>query len=299
MFEDYGVTTPKEHFLNGDWTWEQFAETMEEMTMDIDADGTIDTYGLNGDSWVNIVNPWATNSKGELISVIDEPWMRDFFQLKYDAYTVKKVTRAGKMNIQTNVIYPMFAMQFSDCQVYNFEHLYQSIPNGDELEVAPIPEWRGANGETLGTSKVTQQAFHMASSCDEREATIDLLCYILQCGLKYVSDYSLGAVKCDYPGLQGTCELSVNYLNAFAKMNKRRAKDIAELTEDGIYDAEYIAKVNDYLDDRGRYIWGPHTGVTVLTSYEEITKMPPESAIPAIKTKYQNALNTYNKLYIN
>ena len=131
------------------------------------------------------------------------------------------------------------------------------------------------------------------------EAVIDLFCYLLKCGLKYVSDYSLGAVKCDYQGLQGTCELSVNYLNAFAKMNRRRAKDIAQLTEDGIYDAEYIAKVNEYLNDRGRYIWGPHTGVSVLTGYDEITKMPPESAIPAIKTKYQNSLNTYNKLYIN
>jgi hypothetical protein len=272
---------------------------MQEMTLDVDSDGTIDTYGLNGDSWINIVNPWKTNSKGELVSVIDEPWIRDFFQLKYDAYTVNKVTRSGKMNIQTNVIYPMFAMQFSDCEPYNFEHLYQSIPNGNELEVAPVPEWRGANGQVLSTSKLTQQAFSMCSACDEREAVIDLLCYILQCGQKYVSDYSLGAVECDYPGLQGTCELSVKYLNAFAKMNKRRAKDIAQLTEDGIYDAEYVKKLNEYLAKREHYIWGPYTGVSNMLSYDEVTKMPPESSIPAIKTKYQNSLNTYNKLYIN
>ena len=295
MFEEYGVKNPKKYFQEGNWTWDTFLQVMERMTQDVDSDGIIDTYGLNGDSWNNLVNPWATNEKGKLISTIDEPWMRDYFQLKYDAYTVKKVTRSGKMNIQTNVIYPMFAMQLSNCETYNFEHLYQSIPNGNELEVAPVPAWRGENGETLGTSEVTQQAFHLVSSCDEREAAVDMLAYILKCGLKYMSDYSLGAVECEYEGLQGTSELSANYLRAFAKVLTKRAKAIKKIETD---DAEYIAQMNEYLEGCNKYIDGNYTGVSALTGYAEIVQMPPESSVPAIQTKYQNALDTYNKIYV-
>lgn len=299
MFEEYGVTTPKEHFLAGNWTWDTLLQTMEAMTQDVNSDGKTDTYGLNGASWANIVNPWAHNDKGELISTIDEPWMQDFFQLKYDAYTVKKVTMKGANRITTNVIYPMFAMEFSDCEPYNFEHLYQTAPNGNEIEVAPMPEWRGDNGKTLATSKVTQQAFHLASSCDERDAAVDMLAYILKCGLKYVSDYSLGAVKSEYAGLQGTSQLSANYLTAFAKMINRRQRDVNKLIEDEIYDAEYITKINEYLNKRSKFIYGDYAKVDSLTSYDEITEMPPNSSIPAIKQKYQNSIDTYNKTYIN
>ena len=295
MFEDYGVKTPKEYFLEGNWTWETFMKCMEETTKDVDADGTMDTYGLNGDSWGNLINPWAQDENGKLISTIDEPWLQDFYQLKYDAFTVKKVSIGGKSAIQKNVIYPMFAMQLSDCEPYNFEHLYQEIPNGNELEVVPVPEWRGDNGETLGTSKLTQSAIHMAATCDEREAAVDLLCYLLKCGLKYISDFSLGSVPCEYAGIQGTCETSANWKTAFAKVIADRNKDIKKIDS---YDAEYVTKLNEYLNGRGHYIFGEYTKVTILTGFSEITKLPPESSIPAIKSKYQAMLDVYNNTYI-
>ena len=266
------------------------------MTKDNNADGKIDTYGLNGDSWGNLVNPWATNAKGELISTIDEPWMVAYFQLKYDAFTVKKVSAGGKNAIQTNVINPMFAMQLSDCEPYNWQHLYQEIPNGNRLEVVPVPEWRGANGETLGTSKLTQSCFHMAASCDEREAVVDMFAYLLKCGLKYVSDYSLGTVKCEYEGLQGTSEYSKQVLEALAKINANRTKKLKQLGS--IYDASYVTKLNKYLEERGHYVYGTYANVDILTSYSEITQMAPNSSIPAIKQKYQNSLNVYNSTYM-
>ena len=296
MFEDYGVKTPKEYFQEGNWTWETFLKCMEEMTKDVDADGTVDTYGLNGDSWGNLVNPWAYDEQGRLISTIDEPWMYDFYQLKYDAFVTKKVSISGKNNIQKNVIYPMFAMQLSDCEPYNFEHLYQSIPNGNDLEVVPVPEWRGKNGETLGTSKLTQSAFHLAATCDEREAAVDLMVYLLKCGQKYVSDFSLGAVKCDYPGIQGTCETSANWKEAFAGVLADRAKDIKDIEN---YDQAHVTAMNEYLDQRGHYVFGEFTKITILTGFAEITKMPPESSIPAVKVKYQSMIDVYNNTYMN
>ena len=294
MFENYGVKTPKEYFLEGNWTWETFMRCMEDMTKDVDADGTIDTYGLTGDSWGKLVNPYATDENGRLISVIDEPWMQDFIQLKYDAFVTKKVSVASKNNIQKNVIYPMFAMQISDCEHYNFEHLYQTIPNGDELEVVPVPAWRGNNGETLKSANITQYAMHLAATCDEREAAVDMMAYVLKCGMRYMSDFSLGGVKCSYPGIQGTCAVSANWRNAFAKVVADRAADIRDI--DG-YDEDYIEMMSEYLESCDMYTDGVYTNVTALTSFSEITQLPPASSIPAVKQKYQKMLDAYNSKY--
>ena len=296
MFEEYGVKTPKEHFLEGNWNWDTYFETMVAMTKDVNGDGITDTYGINGDSIGGIVNHIAMNNKGELISLIDEPYIQDYFQLKYDAYTVKQCVKAGANKIQTNVINPMFAMQISDCEPYNWQHLYQEIPNGNRLEVAPVPEWKGENGESLGQSHLTQSCFHMAATCDESEATVDLMAYILKCGLKYISDYSLGTVDCEYEGLQGSSDYSKKVVEALAKINKTRTKKLKDLGD--IYDAEYVTKINKYVEERGHYIGFSGTGVASLTGYAEITQMPPNSSIPAIKTKYENSLNVYNSTYL-
>jgi hypothetical protein len=297
MFEEYGVKTPKEYFLEGNWTWDTFLEVMIQMTKDTNGDGRIDTYGLPGDSWHNLVNSWKTNSKGELVSVIDEPWVRDFFQLKYEAFTVKKCSIAGANRIQTNVINPMFAMQLSDCEPYNFEHMFQSIANGDELEVVPAPEWVGKDGAKLSTSKVTQACVSLAATCDEREAAFDLLVYLMKCGLKYVSDFSFGAVKCDYAGILGTSELSKQWKAAFAEQMKEREATLATL--EGLYDADHMTKVMDYYNKiSGWHAFTTYGGIKSLLGYAEITQMPPASSIPAVKEKHQAALDKYNDLYV-
>lgn len=296
MFKEYNVKTPKEYFLEGNWTWDTFQQVMVQMTKDVDGDSKTDTYGLPADSWHNLVNAFQMNTKGELVSVLDKPYIKDFMQMKYDAFTVKKSSITGQNRIQKNVVYPMFAMQLSDCEPYNWQHLYQEIPNGNRLEVVPIPEWRGSNGETLGTSKLTQSCWSMAASCDEREAVIDLFCYMLKCGLKYVSDYSLGAVACEYEGLKGTSDYSKKVLEALAKINNTRTKKLKNLGN--TYDAAYVTKLNKYLEGRGHFVVGAYKDLEPVINYPEVIKMPPESAIPAIQGKYEASLKSYNDTFI-
>ena len=59
-----------------------------------------------------------------------------------------------------------------------------------------------------------------------------------------------------------------------------------------------VEKINKYLEGRGHFLEGKYTGVDLLLSYSEITKMAPESAIPAIKGKYEASLKSYNDTYI-
>lgn len=296
MFETFGAKTPKEYFLEGNWTWETFMQCMEEVTNDLNVDGTLDTYGLPAASFDNLVNPWKMDATGKLVSTIDEEWMQDFIQLKYEAFNKNLVLPSGKNQIRSNVTYPMCAMQISDCEPYNFEHLYQTLPNGDELEVVPVPEWRGSNGETIGFSTVIQSAASLLTTCDEREAAVDLLAYLLQCGMKYVSDYSLGAVECEYEGIQGSCDLSKQWKQAFAKVCADRSADANEIRN---YDKAYVTKINTYLSDKDKYISGTYADVSALTGYAEIIQMPPAFSIPAIREKYQKALDTYNDLYVS
>ena len=297
MFENYGVKTPKEYFMEGEWTWSNLLKCMEEMTRDIDSDGTIDTYGLPADSTGagRFFNTWKTDENGKLVSRMDEQIVYDFFQFKYDAYTTKKVVLApGKNQIQKNVTYPMTAMQLSDCEPYNFEHLYQSIPNGDELEVVPMPAYDG-KGEKVNSLMWNQQAFSLIPACDEREAVIDLLCYVLKCGLKYRSDFSLGALECEYMGIQGKSELSKKWKEAFAKVCEDRAASIKELAN---YDEELIKKIYESFEGAVWHCNVQYSKTKALDSYSEVTKLPPASAIAAIKDKYQATLDAYNELYI-
>jgi len=298
MFENYGVKTPKEYFMEGTWNWENFTKCAVEMTKDIDSDGTIDTYGLPADSLNGLIarDPFEYDETGKIVSTLDEVWMQDFIELKYDLAVVKKVIQSpGKNQIQKNVTFPMTAMQISDCEPYNFEHMYQSIANGDELEVVPKPQWVGDNGETLAVSQMTQSVVHLASSCDEREAAVDMLAYLLKCGLKYISDFSLGAVKCDYVGMQGKCDLSKIWMAAFKKVCDDRAAAIKEIEN---YDEELVAKINESLAGNGLYVYKTHNKVTQPNSFAEVTKLPPASSIPVIKQKYQAQIDAYNSTYI-
>lgn len=293
LFDNYNVKTPKEYFMEGKWTWETFQRCLEEMTMDTNADGEIDIYGLPGDSLTRcpMVNPFRTDDSGKLFNTIDDPMIQEFFQFKYNVFTEKKCALPSKNNIQTNVDFPMFAMQLSECEPYNAKQLYQSIPNGNEIEVVPVPAYEDRN-----LLQCTQACVSLASTCDERAAAVDMLAYLLKCGLKYVSDCSLGVIKCDYVGIQGTSMLSGEFLKVLTRMCESRAEDIKNLKN---YDEALITKMYESFRDAEHYTYQTYIGVTLLTSYAEITRMLPESAIPVLKPKYEAEITRYNDLYIN
>jgi len=295
MFENFGVKTPKEYFMEGNWTWTTFTKCMEEMTKDLDSDGKTDIYGLPNDSGIGGFKMFYEDENGRLVSQIDSQRYYDYLEWKYNVDVVKKLVKIpGTNQIQKNVTYPMYAMQTSDCEPYNFEHLYQAIPNGDELEVVPMPRYDGKDPDGKTELQFTQSGYSMCAGCDEREATVDLLAYILKCGLKYMSDFSLGDYKCDYVGMQGKCDLSKTWMEAFKKVCEDRAVKLKEVEN---YDKDLIAKIYEEI---GQYSWKmykTYTGVNV--KFKEIGTLPPASAIPAMREKLQGQLDKYNELYID
>jgi hypothetical protein len=79
--------------------------------------------------------------------------------------------------------------------------------------------------------------------------------------MKYMSDYSLGDVECEYAGMQGSCDLSKKWKEAFAKVCADRAAAIKEIRN---YDEALLAMINTSLNDRGKYILGTYSGVSAL-----------------------------------
>ena len=126
--------------------------------------------------------------------------------------------------------------------------------------------------------------------------TIDLLLYVLKCGLKYMSDFSLGAVECDYVGMQGKCDLSKTWMEAFKKVCDDRAVAIKEVEN---YDEELIKKIYEHHDKCSWVMYRPYANVDAFWKNKEATELPPTSSIPVLKQKTQAQLDKYNELYID
>lgn len=294
MFERYDVKTPKEYYMEDNWNWTTLKKVMQEMTRDVNGDGQTDTYGLGVDSAGAIYPGMFTFDRqtGKLSSNIDKEISREWLEFVYEGVSIKgTIKRPGPHNIQKNIAYPMYAMQVSDCEPYNYEHLYQSIPNGDILEVVPVPLYDG-EAETQYNLLWTQSAASVCKATDNRDAAINLLCYIIQCGRKYLDEFSLGAVPYDLSGIQGTCEYSKTWKEHFAEICEQRAEDIKEWDFDQVL-VDKFYKTFEQADN-----WQTAVALTgVSFNYKEVYTMPPASSIPAIKEKWQAQLDTYNSLY--
>ena len=295
MFENYDVKTPKEYFMEGNWTWTTFKKCMDEMSKDLDGDGKLDTIGFPEDS-ARWIYGFAEDENGKLYSTMDEQITYEFLEMLYE-YKVQKKTIVGRNNIWSNVTYPMVAMQYSDCEPYNFEHLYKYIKNGDLIEGLPMPRYDGSadsDTDAAGFRNLTQSTASILTSCDEREAATDLLCFILQCGYKYLEDFSLGYLETEYEGILGLTEYSKEWKTRFEKICQQRAEDFEEIP----FEEDFFEKMWESFDGMKWTISKNYTGVTRLSDYKEVGTMPPASAIAAIKAKLEASLNKYNDLYI-
>ena len=287
LFAKYNVKSPLEYYNEGNWTWENFEKCMTEITRDLDNDGTTDIYGLSGNSWEHLVNPDRRyDPLGQVANTVDDPWVQDFIEMKYNAYNLTHCSKDGA-NDQDN-----FAMEISACRTYDATQVYKTTSDGDNLLAVPLPEWEGESGQSKQWIKLVQSCAHLSAGAAEREAAFDLLCYIIQCGMRYMSDYSLGAIPCDHPGIQGSTELSKNWKAAFS------AAIAKNFIQSGHYDAAYIRKIWQHLPEVDEwYTYAQYANVPNPLIYPEIVQMPPESSIPTIREKYQATLDRYNSLY--
>ena len=303
MFERYDVKSPLDYFWADEWNWTNLVKAMKEVTKDLDGDGKSDTYGLPKDALIQGLTggSFTMDEKGRLtMDVTETQHFFDYCELYYNEYAINKtVYTAAGQKITTNVKYPMYAMQFSDCEPYNYKHNYNTLSNGDLIRTVPVPYYDGDTSTTADDEywqKVTQACCQMLKSCDEREAVVDLMCYILQCGDKYMSMLSNGDLTSKYEGIKGLTVQSKAWLEKFTAACEVRAAEIATIED---YSPELVKKIDEYYKKCKITQYYTFTGVTeAYRNTSILQKNPPASAVEQIKEKYKTEIEKYNSLYI-
>ncbi len=295
MFEEYGVKTPKEYYMEDNWTWDTMVECFKEVTKDLDGDGKMDTYGSG--TYGSIATPYTYKEDletGELtfIGGTDEAY-RKFLEIKYNGLNIDNYLGThADCTIATN---PRPATHNGDAEWYNYAHLNQTLVNGDVVETLPLPLYQADQPNRY--VQFTQAFMSVFKTCDEPEATISLISYILRVGMRYMSDYSLGLFKCDYEGMRGTTDYSAGWKENFEWIvEERRAEfDAIEDWDQELYN-KMIADI--FADSTIHYIGKNYAGGQSITD-AEIDKLPPASALPLITQKAEAWLATYNSMYVN
>ncbi len=294
LFESYGAKTPLEYYLEGNWTWETMEDCFESVTKDFDGNGKIDKTDTYGNSttlaWIK---PYQYEEKddGTLVSLIEtSKYFRTYAEMRYRGVK-ETLSWAGPDNQRCTITTtPRPGTHIGDTEWYNFQHLIQTNDAGEVIRKVPMPVY--SNDDPQRYTILTQQSLSMMSSCDELEATLSLICYMMKVGMRYMSDLSCGLYKCTYEGMRGASSYSKDYLIRLAEIIEERREEFAELED---WDqATYEKMVNDVLQSdtivRRRY-----TGDESLAS--ELSTMPPASALPIAAQKQKAWIAKYNSLY--
>lgn len=293
-FEQAGVKSPGDYFMEGNWTWDTFEKAGEEITQDLDGDGVNEMYGSGTYFWL-IPTPMyrQMNDDGTLTSLVrnSEQFMK-FLNIYYKA--ARETKASGTYASAYIATTPRPAMSLGDAEWYNFEHLHRELVNGDIINVVPAPKY-----STTDKQYYQHTLVHMApmKSCDENEATISLMNYILRVGMRYMSDFSLGLYKCNYEGIRGASKYSHDWKQNFEAVVADRQAAFDELAE---WDQELYQKMQDAVlsGDTIHYtgLTFPNMEGEAVKNYEQ-TKYPPATSMPLIATREEGWIQQYNELY--
>ncbi len=294
LFENYGVKSPEDYYREGNWTWDTMMECFESVTKDFDGNGKIDktdTYGCS--TLVMMMEPYQYEEKddGTLVSLIEtSEYFRKYAEIRYKGVK-ETLSLAGPSNQRCTIsTTPRPGVHIGDVEWYNHNHMYRYNDVGETIKTFPLPVFSAEDPQRF--TILTQQSLSMMSSCDEEEATLALICYMMKVGMRYMSDYSCGLYKCSFDGIKGASDYSKAYLKRQAEVIEDRRAEFAEIED---WDQElYQQMVADVLKAdtivRRRY-----AGKQNLA--DELSSMPPASSLPIAAQKQKAWITKYNSLY--
>ena len=291
MFEEYGVKSPAEYYKEGNWTWETMYKCLEEITKDLDGDGNFDTYGSGAANTQRLIlcNEYDFLADGSLTHKVDTQMYRDYLDMMWEGETSGVLGTYSDCNIATS---PRPGTHIGDAEWYNFEHLNQTIANGDVIETIMIPTYTGSYDTEY--VQFTPNFMSIFTTCDENEAALSLLTYILRVGMRYMSEYSCGLFGCSYEGIRGVTEYSLGWRQNFQDVCEERLENFEALEDwdQELWDMMY----EDILTCKPKIpMWYPDLG----TSSGDTSELPPASKLPIILADTEAFVDAYNSMYVN
>ena len=298
MFQNYGAKTPLEYYKEGNWTWETMEDCFEAVTKDTDGNGKIDktdTYGCS--TLIYLSKPYylEEGDDGKLTCVVQtNEQFRSYADMCYRGVR-ETLSLAGPGNQECTIsTTPRPGTHMGDAEWYNFRHLYQVNDLGDVIRTIPMPVYTKEN--PIRWTQFTEHTASMMVSCDEEEATMALLCYILKVGMRtWMSDYSCGLYKCTYEGMRGASEYSKAWLELFKEALEERRAEFAEIPD---WDQETYAKMVEEVLTAPAYVQKRYTGMNFGYN-SAINTMPPASSLPIVEQSENAWISKYNSLYAN
>ena len=291
LFDEFGVKTPKELWLEGNWNWDTFVQTMKDVTKDLDGDGVMDTYGM-ASNWIHsMVRTVEEGDDGKLKSLASSAEFRKYADIVFNGITEGYIM-AGTGNITSQLAYPRPMMMFKDCSYWNLNRMYYHLSNDDYLEVVPIPKM--SEDSYQQNDRLTYSLFKLSAN-DNEAATEAMMDYVMQCASKYISDVTLGAVPTEFEGIQGTCPVSELFLVG----HKARVEKDKALQDLPIFDHEYNVKFSAYLSALPfTYASKSYAGVDNIANNEILHKEPAASSVAKLLELHKSQLDKYNSTYI-
>ena len=294
MFEDYGVKSPLDYYIEDNWTWETMEDCFESVTKDFDGNGKIDkndTYGCS--TLIMMMEPYQYEEKedGTLVSLIETShYFRSYAEMRYRGFK-ETLSLAGPDNQRCTIVTtPRPATHIGDVEWYNYQHMYRYNDIGEVIRTAPLPIYSKEDPQRF--TILTQQSMSIMTSCDEREATMSLICYMMKVGMRYMADFSCGLYKCTYEGMRGASAYSKAYLNRLAEIIEERRAEFYEIED---WDQATYEKMVAEMLKSDTIVRRRYTGKSNLNS--ALSQMPPASSLPLAAASQKAWLDKYNSLY--
>ena len=298
MMESYGVKTPKEYIEEGNWTWENYLKVAKACTKDLDEDGEIDIWGSTtysvGGGWADAftVDP----KTGRLINNMESNEVKAWLNVYYDAvkgpepYIINQYKHATSAGAG-------IAMSIFDCEPFDFYHTYRTLSNGDIIRTVQMPT-QYADDEVV--FECTTWQFAIPKNSDEADAAVDMLCYIMQAGMKWMADHSEGLIETEYEGIVGATEYSAAWLEKYNAYLEERHMRYEKIKDE--WDVEFNKAMIEMYVNSTKKFGSSYVGVSSpwqgAGDFSCIFTQLPVTSLPKLSATMRAQLDAYNMRYI-
>ncbi len=233
LFEKNGIKSPGEYFMEDNWNWDTFETCMTEISKVPGVYPTANLKALIPEFYYR-----ELDEDGFLSSTAEES--KEFARFMEIYNNLKDVCPEQEINWESTAS-GQPATAFENVSWYDYADMHQVLENGDVIEAVPVPKF---SNDSVSFYNHDTAYSAILSSCDEPEAALALLNYILRVGMRYMSDYSLGLYKCNYEGIRGATAYSQAWKNKITDMIAQRQAEFDKLTD---WDHERYLKTQTYI----------------------------------------------------
>ncbi len=238
---DLGIKTPREYYLDGEWTWENFFKMLNECVIDADGDGNLEYDAIGKYNWNSyMLADVAIDENGNAVSLVDTERYRTLHNYIYNAYQTGAISNHGNGLNRNGTSYTLCRWRLSEPYTLGNENAVGFVQDGDYIDVIMPPKMNAEDTEQgFGVNFVYMLRPAGAGAKDAKtvEAAYALVDFIYECEEQFMNICSGGAYPFEGKGITGTTPESKAWMEL---LKTTLEKDIAATTELPEYDAEWV-----------------------------------------------------------